>query len=230
MKFLTIKYHYKANEKEKRLLKFLCHLSKNLYNATLYKLRQDYFANNKIDTYFSYNNILSSNDNFHLLNTYQSICTIRSAYYMMSNFIRFQKKENVKLPRYLNKYGYYPLYTDQIRVVLHNNKKCIKLPLSNLLRTNKFYKIKYDDILLNTFIKELHNMKISAFYLPIPKVIENNKIHQVRIVPLYNATYFSIEFSYEVEDKEEIELNANTYAGIDIGINNLAMICINNGN
>ena len=53
MKFLTIKYHYKANEKEKRLLKFLCHLSKNLYNATLYKLRQDYFANNKIDTYFS---------------------------------------------------------------------------------------------------------------------------------------------------------------------------------
>ena len=93
MKFLTIKYHYKANEKEKRLLKFLCHLSKNLYNATLYKLRQDYFANNKIDTYFSYNNILSSNDNFHLLNTYQSICTIRSAYYMMSNFIRFQKKK-----------------------------------------------------------------------------------------------------------------------------------------
>ena len=114
--------------------------------------------------------------------------------------------------------------------MLHNNKKCIKLPLSNLLRTNKFYKIKYDDILLNTFIKELHNMKINAFYLPIPKVIENNKIHQVRIVPLYNATYFSIEFSYEVEDKEKIELNANTYAGIDIGINNLATVCINNGN
>ena len=149
---------------------------------------------------------------------------------MMSNFIRFQRKENVKLPRYLNKYGYYTLYTDQIRVVLHNNKKCIKLPLSNLLRTNKFYKIKYDDILLNAFIKELHNMKINAFYLPIPKVIENNKIHQVRIVPLYNATYFSIEFSYEVEDKEKIELNANTYAGIDIGINNLATVCINNGN
>ena len=106
---------------------------------------------------------------------------------MMSNFIRFQRKGNVKLPRYLNKYGYYPLYTDQIRVVLHNNKKCIKLPLSNLLRTNKFYKIKYDDILLNTFIKELHNMKINAFYLPIPKVIENNKIHQVRIVPLYKC-------------------------------------------
>ena len=102
--------------------------------------------------------------------------------------------------------------------------------MSNLLRTNKFYKIKYDDILLNAFIKELHNMKINAFYLPIPKVIENNKIHQVRIVPLYNATYFSIEFSYEVEDKEEIELNANTYAGIDIGINNLATVCINNGN
>lgn len=73
-------------------------------------------------------------------------------------------------------------------------------------------------------------MKINAFYLPIPKVIENNKIHQVRIVPLYNATYFSIEFSYEVEDKEEIELNDNTYAGIDIGINNLATVCINNGN
>ncbi len=152
MRFLTIKYHYKATIKEQKILNFLCHISKNLYNATLYQLRQDYFTFNKIGTYFNNNKVLNNNENFHLLNTYQSICTIKSAYNMMNNFIKFSKNENVKIPRYLNKYGYYPLYSDQIRIVLHKNKKCIKLPLSNLLRTNKFYKIKYEDALINKFI------------------------------------------------------------------------------
>ena len=42
--FRTMKYHYKCkNENEKKLLMFLFHISKNLYNAALYTLRQLYF-------------------------------------------------------------------------------------------------------------------------------------------------------------------------------------------
>ena len=45
--FLTMKYHFKANEKEKKLLKFLCHISKNIYNCALYELRGQYFKEKK---------------------------------------------------------------------------------------------------------------------------------------------------------------------------------------
>ena len=45
MNFLTMKYHFKANEKEKKLLKLLCRISKNIYNSSLYELRQQYFKN-----------------------------------------------------------------------------------------------------------------------------------------------------------------------------------------
>ena len=82
--FRTIKYHYKCNSSyEKRLLMFLFHISKNLYNVTLYTLRQQYFNNEKISSYFELNKLLNSNENFHLLNTYASICTIRQAYNSM---------------------------------------------------------------------------------------------------------------------------------------------------
>ena len=54
--FRTIKYHYKCNSiNEKRLLMFLFHISKNLYNVTLYTLRQQYFNNEKISSYFELN-------------------------------------------------------------------------------------------------------------------------------------------------------------------------------
>ena len=53
-----MKYHFKANEKEKKLLKFLCHISKNIYNCALYELRGQYFKEKKICTHFDLNMML----------------------------------------------------------------------------------------------------------------------------------------------------------------------------
>ena len=41
--FKTLKYKYIPTKKERRLLRLLCHISKNLYNSALYTLRQEYF-------------------------------------------------------------------------------------------------------------------------------------------------------------------------------------------
>ena len=43
--FRTMKYHFKATSEEKKLLKFLCRISKNIYNSALYDLRKQYFDN-----------------------------------------------------------------------------------------------------------------------------------------------------------------------------------------
>ncbi len=102
--FRTMKYHYKCNEVEKRLLMFLFHISKNIYNSALYVLRKKYFSGEKLPTYFDLNKMLKENENYHILNTYASICTIRQAYTAMYLFIR---KKN-KLP----KKSIYAIYTD----------------------------------------------------------------------------------------------------------------------
>lgn len=164
-----MKYHYKCNDIEKRILMFLFHISKNLYNSTLYTLRQEYFAKGNISTYFTLNKKLKENENFHILNTYASICTIRQAHTAMSLFV----KKNNKLPRYLPKKDVYALYTDQVRPIRYQNKLYIKLPLSNLVRTNKIFKEEFKDNLIKEFIKEMNLKKIENIYLPIPKEIAN---------------------------------------------------------
>ena len=78
--FRTMKYHFKANREEKKLLKFLCRISKNIYNSALYEVRKQYFDSKSICNYFELNKIISNNPNYHILNTYQSICTIRLAH------------------------------------------------------------------------------------------------------------------------------------------------------
>ena len=224
--FRTLKYHYKVkNDYEKRLLMFLFHISKNLYNVSLYTLRQQYFNNEKISSYYELNKLLNSNENFHILNTYASICTIRQAYNSMSLFIKHQND----LPKYLSKRDVYALYTDQVRPILYNNKKCIKLPLSNLVRTKKVLTTTFNDPLIREFIKELNIYKIENIYFPIPKVIEDKEIKQVRIVPLYKGEYIEIEFSYK---KEKVELNEgnNNTLSIDVGINNLMTLVTTNNN
>lgn len=224
--FRTLKYHYKVkNDYEKRLLMFLFHISKNLYNVSLYTLRQQYFNYDKISSYYELNKLLNSNENFHILNTYASICTIRQAYNSMSLFI----KHHNDLPKYLSKRDVYALYTDQVRPILYNNKKCIKLPLSNLVRTKKVLTTTFNDPLIREFIKELNINKIENIYFPIPKVIEDKEIKQVRIVPLYKGEYIEIEFSYK---KEKVELNEgnNNTLSIDVGINNLMTLVTTNNN
>ena len=217
MRFKTLKYHYKANDDEIAMLKLLCRISKNLYNATLYYLRQYYFEHNTIPSYFDTNKILKDNENYHIINTYQSICTIRCAHNNMMKFIR----KHGSLPKYLPKNGFYPLYTDQVRPILYNGHNCIKLPLSNDMRTNKVFINTYHDKLINNFIDEYKNKESINIFFKIPKLLDNKEIHQVRIVPDKKGEYYKVEFSYK-EDENELKPIDEKIMGIDLGVTNLA--------
>ena len=217
MRFKTLKYHYKANSNEINMLKLLCRISKNLYNAALYYLRQYYFEHNTIPSYFDTNKILKDNENYHIINTYQSICTIRCAHNNMMKFI----KKHGSLPKYLPKNGFYPLYTDQVRPILYNGHNCIKLPLSNDMRTNKVFNNTYQDKLINDFIEEYKNKESINLFFKIPKLLDNKEINQVRIVPDKKGEYYTIEFSYK-EDENELKPIDDRLMGIDLGVTNLA--------
>ena len=217
MRFKTLKYHYKANSNEIAMLKLLCRISKNLYNATLYYLRQYYFEHNTIPSYFDTNKILKDNENFHIINTYQSICIIRCAHNNMMKFI----KKHGSLPKYLPKNGFYPLYTDQVRPIVYKGHNCIKLPLSNDMRTNKVFNNEYEDELIKNFINDYSNKESINIFFKIPKLLDNKEIHQVRIVPDKKGEYYTIEFSYKDEEYELKPID-DKVMGIDLGVTNLA--------
>lgn len=241
--FRTMKYHFKASDKEKKLLKFLCRISKNIYNCALYDLRQQYFKNKSICTYFELNKIVSHNINYHILNTYQSMCTIRLAHSNMEKYIKYHNpdktlnesgikfsKENdcVSFPKYKKKKALMPLVTDQIRPVWYKGKKCIKLPLSNLTRTSKVFKQIFEDELINIFIKESQIKESFNIFFKIPKELYDKKIRQFRVIPNNNGDDYYIEFTYEIEI-EKLNRKINKSLSIDLGISNLAS-CVSTDN
>lgn len=234
--FRTMKYHFKASIKEKKLLKFLCRISKNIYNCALYELRRQYFKDKAICSYFELNKLISFNSNYHILNTYQSICTIRVAHSAMEKYVRYHNidgtlnelgykfsNENdcASFPRYKKKKGLMPLITDQIRLIYKDGKKCIKLPLSNLTRTSKVFNQIFEDELIDTFVKESELKESFNIFFKIPKELYDKKIRQFRVIPNSRGDDFYIEFTYEVEvSKPNKEIKKSL--AIDLGISNLA--------
>ena len=241
--FRTMKYHFKASREEKKLLKFLCRISKNVYNCALYDLRKQYFDQKSICTYFELNKIISKNINYHILNTYQSICTIRLAHSNMEKYIRYhnpdgslnilghrfsEENDCASFPKYKKKKALMPLVTDQIRPIWYKGKKCIKLPLSNLTRTSKVFKQIFEDKLVDEFIKESELKESFNIFFKIPKELYDKKIRQFRVIPNSKGDDYHIEFTYEVEiEKPNREINKSL--SIDLGISNLAS-CVDTNN
>ena len=234
--FRTMKYHFKASIEERKLLKFLCRISKNIYNCALYELRRQYFKDKAICSYFELNKLISFNSNYHILNTYQSMCTIRMAHSAMEKYVRYHNSDGTlnelgykfsnendcaSFPRYKKKKGLMPLITDQIRPIYKDGKKCIKLPLSNLTRTSKVFNQIFEDELIDTFVKESELKESFNIFFKIPKELYDKKIRQFRVIPNSRGDDFYIEFTYEVEvSKPNKEINKSL--AIDLGISNLA--------
>ncbi len=220
MSFLTMKYNLKISNEERYLLRFLCHISKNIYNSALYELRQNFFTNKEhLISYFELNSIMKNNENYNILNTYMTLCTNRNAFSNMQKFINHKNKSYAKLPDYLPNKGYYPLITDQVRILTRDSKKYFKLPLSNIVRTSKIFNNEFKDTTIKDYltIKQIKNINI-----PIPKELYDKEIKQIRIVPEYNSNYFSVQLTYI--DNQVSNYHGNKTMSIDLGINNLASI------
>ena len=189
------------------------------------------------------NMIVKHNINYHILNTYQSICTIRLAHSNMEKYIRYHKpdgslnelgykfseeKDCASFPKYKKKKALMPLITDQIRPIWYKGKKCIKLPLSNLTRTSKVFKQIFEDKLIDIFIKESELKESFNIFFKIPKELYDKKIRQFRVIPNRKGDEFHIEFTYEIEiEKTNREINKSL--SIDLGISNLAS-CVTTDN
>lgn len=195
LKGLTQKEHY--------FLKSMCRKSKDVYNATLYQMRQHFF---KCGERLTYNTAYHTIKNHHAYKSMpasagqQSMKMVDRAYHSFFGLLRSKKLGmyvgEVRLPRYLDKDGYFPFIVPNV-MGLWKNKIMIRV-MPNL-------KSKY---------------KLKEFKYPIPECIKQYKIKEIRIIPKLDAEYFEIEYVYEVEESKVNE--GNNCLSIDIGVNNFA--------
>lgn len=198
----------KSTNKYYKDLMHILHLSKNLYNAALYNVRQYYFQYRYDNTvkykYLNYYNNWklmkeTNNTDFKALEYHIAQQVIRQVDNNFSSFFALLKKklagcydQPIHIPYYLSKNGY------------------------NLITLDQFSK-----------------KQLEQGYLIIPKTdiklyvgakVKDLNIKQIKLIPVNES--IKIEFIYEVKEKE-LKKDNKRYMSIDLGVNNLCAISSN---
>ena len=173
----------------------LCFLSKNLYNATLYAIRQHYFNTKK---YLSYGNVnkqfvLEDNHDYRQLPAATSQQVQRQVDAMFRSFFRA-----IKSPKMKGKTVHIPGYKDKIdgRYVVTYTGQQVSL---------KDGVVKFKDK-----EKNLYSFNTKC-----------DNISEVKIVP--KSDYISVNIIYNIPDVVPVQDNGR-YASIDLGIDNLVTV------
>ncbi len=207
--YLTVKQQLKHLSKEEYLiLRELCHSAKNLYNQAVYNIRQYYFDEGKYLNYVENNKLLKSSENYKTLNSnmaQQILKEVDGAFKSFFGLLKLKSKgeykEKVKLPKYLPKNSFTTLVVGFVRL----NKNTFILPYS------QSYKKNHKPIKIN-----------------IPPLLLDKNIKEIRIIPKFNARFFEIQYTYQIEN-EQRNLDKNNVLAIDLGVNNLATCVTNRG-
>lgn len=200
------------NSEEYEFLRTLCHLSKNVYNESVYNIRQHYFQQGEYLRYEANYIFMKSSENYQRIGGALAQRTMRCADQSFKSFfglLRLAKSRKyeswkIRLPRYIEKDGLYPITLTQVRIT---KDKKISIPVSEKLRQE------FD----------------CRPQLSVPTFIQDKRIRQIRIVPKYRGKYFEAHYIFDVEDSEKSELYNDKFLGIDLGINNLATCVTNEG-
>ena len=210
--YLTMKQQVKHLTKDEySILRELCRLAKSLTNQAIYNIRQHYFQEKQYLRYESNYHELKNSENYRLLNSNMAQQTLKDVDLMFKSFFASIK---------LAKYGKYSFKHSRLPNYLPKNGYSCLIIAQFSIKDNNVLTIPYS----NTF-KRRHETKIQV---KIPKILENKKIKEIRIIPKFNARFFEIQYTYEIQE-ENIELNTNNALAIDLGVNNLCTCVTNTG-
>ena len=175
----------------------LCFLSKNLYNVTLYNIRQYYKETGKYLTYNKLAKKLSDSNNIdyrampYVQSAQQVLRQVDNQYKAFYSSIKSKKMQGkkVRLPKYKDK--------ENGRNVFIYTNQCAKVSNGVV-----YLKTKQGTLSFNTVA---------------------DKIQQVRLVPKANHIVVEIIYIKECETKQD----NNRYASIDLGLDNLCTLASN---
>lgn len=191
---------------EYNVLKEQCRISKNLKNQVLYEIRQKFFSDKSYLNYNEVYKLLKTNNNYKLLQSnmaQQIMKRVDAEFKSFFGSLNSQKVTNkVNIPHYLPKDGYNQLVIQQINV-----------------RNGKF-QMPYSREYAKTHEK---------FYIRVPSILSDKTIKEIKIIPKYNARFFEISYTYEVEDVSKIDLDKTKALAIDLGVSNLCTCVTSDG-
>ena len=194
------------SKREYLMLRMMCFFSKNLYNVTLYNIRQYYFAEKKYLRYEANYHVTKDNENYKLLQAGVSQQTMKVVDRAFHSFFSLMKKarrgeyrfQDIKLPKYRAKDSLFNL-------ILQSNAISIK---------DGFLAVPMSNAFMSIYGREKIKIKV-------PKHVSEKSIKEIRIIPILKGKKFKIQYVYEIEEKQ-LNLNQDETLAIDIGLENLA--------
>ena len=185
------------------LIKELCHLSKNLYNASLYDVRQYYFETKLYRTWQSQLPIFTKtkNPDYYALQSHVASEVIKQVGRQFISFFNTKSNKKKRIPKYKNKNGY--------NVITFNNRAISR-------------KIEFDEdkqLYIHTLCKKSYNLKIQS---------TKSNIKMVKFVYDEVNDLIKCYKIYEVE-QPELKRDNSRYFSIDPGLNNIVSIYNNIG-
>lgn len=185
------------------LIKELCHLSKNLYNAALYDVRQYYFENKSYRPWKLQKSIFIKNDNpdYYALQSNLAGEVFKQVGEQFISFFNNKSNKKKKIPKYKDKNGY-------------NLVVFPKLAISK--------QIEFDEtkqIYTYTLCKQSYNLKIQS---------TKQNIKMIKFVYDENNDLIKCFKIYEVE-QPKLKKDNSRYFSIDPGLNNIVSIYNNIG-
>ncbi|USH00855.1 transposase [Thermococcus argininiproducens] len=193
------------DKKTYKLLRTLTHLSKDLYNLTLYVTRQHYELNGSFLPFVKAYHLLKNSIPYKLLPSQaaqQTMKIVERNYRSFFKLLKERQKGNYNKPthppRFLPKDGHFLLI----------------FPYQS-------FKIKEDKVILTLGRNFAKKFGVMHLEIPLPNNVKDHRIKEVRILPRYNALWFEVEYVYEVQP-EKRDLDYSKYLAIDLGVDNFA--------
>lgn len=201
----------KLSKEEYAMLREMCQYSNNLYNVALYNIRQYYFKEKKFLNYEENYHVCKENENYGLLQAGVSQQTLKVADRSFKSFFNLIKKakkgdyrfQDIKIPHYREKGGLFNLILSTNAINIKNG--FLIIPMSRCF-------------------SRLHDGR--QIKIPFPARLEDKRIKEVRICPVYNGRYFKIQYCY-LQKEEKQNVTPDKVLAIDIGLENLAT-CVTN--
>ena len=168
-----------STDKRFNLIKELCHLSKNLYNASLYDVRQYYFETKSYRTWQSQRPIFTKNHNpdYYALQSHLAGEVLMQVGRLFISFYNNKSNKKKRIPKYKDKNGYnvvtFPKITISKQIEFDEDKqlytytlckRSYNLKIQSTKPNVKMVQFVYDEAndTLNSKLEQFHNAKIEA--------------------------------------------------------------------
>ena len=204
------------SQKEYQILRQMCHASKNVYNASLYNIRQNYFQQGEFLRYEANYWLMKDTETYAVLGNVaqQSMKAADNAFQAFFALCKKVKQgsypaDAVRIPHYLKKDALYKIEFNSPRdQQKHLEQGFYIVPMS------RYFSNKYPGI----------KIKIS-----VPQYIREKRIRQIHVIPKRDGKYFESIFLFDDEVAEQYDLNSSKALSIDLGVSNFATCATSDG-